>query len=197
MRHHSSLVEIGKLWVSLCIYFFNEIFKKNNFIRMQFAVYWISKKAWSKRKESFNLARYCNWLNSCSSAPVVFQGNLHDKYGQLVFLYSKLLCTKLEFHVKVRGHRLSYVTPHTMSPRCMQWIIEQNVRNIHCEWQPASTLQNNVSQCSVQQSHRTWRLQMKSWSALQGQTLIMCEFLWSAWNNYRKQHCCHPNVFIK
>uniref|UniRef100_A0A8D3C7Q6 Huntingtin interacting protein 1 related n=1 Tax=Scophthalmus maximus TaxID=52904 RepID=A0A8D3C7Q6_SCOMX len=41
MRHHSSLVEIGKLW-----------------------------------------------------------GNLHDKYGQLVFLYSKLLCTKLEFHVK-------------------------------------------------------------------------------------------------
>ncbi|KAJ3604000.1 hypothetical protein NHX12_028741, partial [Muraenolepis orangiensis] len=28
-------------------------------------------------------------------------GNLHDKYGQLVALYSKLLCTKLEFHVKV------------------------------------------------------------------------------------------------
>uniref|UniRef100_A0A8D3E3Q6 Huntingtin interacting protein 1 related n=1 Tax=Scophthalmus maximus TaxID=52904 RepID=A0A8D3E3Q6_SCOMX len=28
------------------------------------------------------------------------KGNLHDKYGQLVFLYSKLLCTKLEFHVK-------------------------------------------------------------------------------------------------
>ncbi|KAG7265240.1 hypothetical protein CRUP_007784, partial [Coryphaenoides rupestris] len=27
-------------------------------------------------------------------------GNLHDKYGQLVALYSKLLCTKLEFHVK-------------------------------------------------------------------------------------------------
>ncbi|XP_073321977.1 huntingtin interacting protein 1 related b [Pagrus major] len=41
MRHHSSLVEIGKLW-----------------------------------------------------------GNLHDKYGQLVSLYSKLLCTKMEFHTK-------------------------------------------------------------------------------------------------
>ncbi|XP_037633627.1 huntingtin interacting protein 1 related b [Sebastes umbrosus] len=41
MRHHSSLVEIGKLW-----------------------------------------------------------SNLHDKYGQLVALYSKLLCTKMEFHVK-------------------------------------------------------------------------------------------------
>uniref|UniRef100_A0A3B4Y0H3 Huntingtin interacting protein 1 related b n=1 Tax=Seriola lalandi dorsalis TaxID=1841481 RepID=A0A3B4Y0H3_SERLL len=41
MRHHSSLVEIGKLW-----------------------------------------------------------GNLHDKYGQLVALYTRLLCTKLEFHVK-------------------------------------------------------------------------------------------------
>ncbi|XP_068422674.1 huntingtin interacting protein 1 related b [Clinocottus analis] len=41
MRHHSSLVEIGKLW-----------------------------------------------------------NNLHDKYGQLVVLYTKLLCTKMEFHVK-------------------------------------------------------------------------------------------------
>ncbi|KAM8760877.1 huntingtin interacting protein 1 related b isoform 2-T2 [Acanthopagrus schlegelii] len=41
MRHHSSLVEIGKLW-----------------------------------------------------------SNLHDKYGQLVALYSKLLCTKMEFHTK-------------------------------------------------------------------------------------------------
>uniref|UniRef100_A0A4W6GCL1 Huntingtin-interacting protein 1-related protein n=1 Tax=Lates calcarifer TaxID=8187 RepID=A0A4W6GCL1_LATCA len=41
MRHHSSLVEVGKLW-----------------------------------------------------------GNLHDKYGQLVALYTRLLCTKLEFHVK-------------------------------------------------------------------------------------------------
>uniref|UniRef100_A0A667ZVL7 Huntingtin interacting protein 1 related b n=1 Tax=Myripristis murdjan TaxID=586833 RepID=A0A667ZVL7_9TELE len=27
-------------------------------------------------------------------------GNLHDRYGQLVALYSKLLCTKLEFHMK-------------------------------------------------------------------------------------------------
>ncbi|KAL7392405.1 hypothetical protein ABVT39_024331 [Epinephelus coioides] len=41
MRHHSSLVEIGKMW-----------------------------------------------------------SNLHDRYGQLVALYSKLLCTKMEFHVK-------------------------------------------------------------------------------------------------
>uniref|UniRef100_A0A4W5RRX9 Huntingtin-interacting protein 1-related protein n=1 Tax=Hucho hucho TaxID=62062 RepID=A0A4W5RRX9_9TELE len=28
------------------------------------------------------------------------QGNLHDRYGQLVALYSKLLCTKMEFHMK-------------------------------------------------------------------------------------------------
>ncbi|KAM9464363.1 huntingtin interacting protein 1 related b isoform 3-T3 [Salvelinus alpinus] len=27
-------------------------------------------------------------------------GNLHDRYGQLVALYAKLLCTKMEFHVK-------------------------------------------------------------------------------------------------
>lgn len=30
--------------------------------------------------------------------------------------------------------------------------------------------------CSTQISHRTWRSQMKSWSALQEPTLIMCEF---------------------
>lgn len=41
MRHHSSIVEIGKLW-----------------------------------------------------------SNLHDRYGQLVALYTKLLCTKMEFHTK-------------------------------------------------------------------------------------------------
>uniref|UniRef100_A0A8C2Z1U9 Huntingtin interacting protein 1 related b n=1 Tax=Cyclopterus lumpus TaxID=8103 RepID=A0A8C2Z1U9_CYCLU len=28
------------------------------------------------------------------------QSNLHDKYGQLVVVYTKLLCTKMEFHVK-------------------------------------------------------------------------------------------------
>ncbi|XP_019907987.2 huntingtin interacting protein 1 related b isoform X2 [Esox lucius] len=27
-------------------------------------------------------------------------GNLHDRYGQLVALYAKMLCTKMEFHVK-------------------------------------------------------------------------------------------------
>lgn len=32
-----------------------------------------------------------------------FQSNLHDRYGQLVALYTKLLCTKMEFHVKVRA----------------------------------------------------------------------------------------------
>uniref|UniRef100_A0A4W5S1P5 Huntingtin interacting protein 1 related b n=1 Tax=Hucho hucho TaxID=62062 RepID=A0A4W5S1P5_9TELE len=42
------------------------------------------------------------------------QGNLHDRYGQLVALYSKLLCTKMEFHMKVRapstvlGHGMFY-----------------------------------------------------------------------------------------
>uniref|UniRef100_A0A3P8W8K8 Huntingtin interacting protein 1 related b n=1 Tax=Cynoglossus semilaevis TaxID=244447 RepID=A0A3P8W8K8_CYNSE len=41
MRHHSTMVEVGKLW-----------------------------------------------------------GNLHDRYGQLVAMYSKMLCVKMEFHVK-------------------------------------------------------------------------------------------------
>lgn len=39
----------------------------------------------------------------CFFAPAVFQSNLHDKYGQLVTLYTKLLCTKMEFHMKVRA----------------------------------------------------------------------------------------------
>uniref|UniRef100_A0A3P8YFP3 I/LWEQ domain-containing protein n=1 Tax=Esox lucius TaxID=8010 RepID=A0A3P8YFP3_ESOLU len=31
---------------------------------------------------------------------MLFSGNLHDRYGQLVALYAKMLCTKMEFHVK-------------------------------------------------------------------------------------------------
>uniref|UniRef100_A0A8C5A1U7 Huntingtin interacting protein 1 related n=1 Tax=Gadus morhua TaxID=8049 RepID=A0A8C5A1U7_GADMO len=38
-------------------------------------------------------------------------GNLHDKYGQLVALYSKMLCTKMEFHVKVRTSSPSWLDP--------------------------------------------------------------------------------------
>lgn len=39
----------------------------------------------------------------CSFKPfwLCSQAHLHDKYGQLVNLYTKLLCTKMEFHTKV------------------------------------------------------------------------------------------------
>lgn len=37
------------------------------------------------------------------------QGHLHDRYGQLVSIYSKLLCTKMEFHAKVGRFSLSLV----------------------------------------------------------------------------------------
>lgn len=40
--------------------------------------------------------------------PWGFQGNLHDRYGQLVTLYSKLLCTKLKFHTKVNAPSLMF-----------------------------------------------------------------------------------------
>lgn len=40
--------------------------------------------------------------------PWGFQGNLHDRYGQLVTLYSKLLCTKLKFHTKVNALSLMF-----------------------------------------------------------------------------------------
>uniref|UniRef100_A0A8C7VHZ2 Huntingtin-interacting protein 1-related protein n=1 Tax=Oncorhynchus mykiss TaxID=8022 RepID=A0A8C7VHZ2_ONCMY len=36
----------------------------------------------------------------CSIHSSTTAGNLHDRYGQLVALYAKLLCTKMEFHVK-------------------------------------------------------------------------------------------------
>uniref|UniRef100_A0A7N6A5Z0 I/LWEQ domain-containing protein n=1 Tax=Anabas testudineus TaxID=64144 RepID=A0A7N6A5Z0_ANATE len=42
-------------------------------------------------------------------SPLHSESNLHDRYGQLVALYTKLLCTKMEFHVKVRA----CVTFHT------------------------------------------------------------------------------------
>uniref|UniRef100_A0A667ZPW7 Huntingtin-interacting protein 1-related protein n=1 Tax=Myripristis murdjan TaxID=586833 RepID=A0A667ZPW7_9TELE len=38
--------------------------------------------------------------HNVSLEPFSIPGNLHDRYGQLVALYSKLLCTKLEFHMK-------------------------------------------------------------------------------------------------
>lgn len=36
------------------------------------------------------------------SALVSLQGHLHDRYGQLVSIYTRLLLTKISFHVKVR-----------------------------------------------------------------------------------------------
>lgn len=39
--------------------------------------------------------------------------------------------------------------------------------------------------CSIQISHRTWRSRMKSWSALQEQTLITCEFSNTAESDFR------------
>lgn len=37
-----------------------------------------------------------------SISPVSLQGHLHDRYGQLVSIYTRLLLTKISFHVKVR-----------------------------------------------------------------------------------------------
>uniref|UniRef100_A0A674EQ69 Huntingtin interacting protein 1 related b n=1 Tax=Salmo trutta TaxID=8032 RepID=A0A674EQ69_SALTR len=42
-------------------------------------------------------------VKTCSPLYTLYSGNLHDRYGQLVALYSKLLCTKMEFHMKVRA----------------------------------------------------------------------------------------------
>uniref|UniRef100_A0A674EPS2 Huntingtin interacting protein 1 related b n=1 Tax=Salmo trutta TaxID=8032 RepID=A0A674EPS2_SALTR len=39
-------------------------------------------------------------VKTCSPLYTLYSGNLHDRYGQLVALYSKLLCTKMEFHMK-------------------------------------------------------------------------------------------------
>lgn len=82
MRHHGSLIEIGKLWVS-------------QFILLQ---------CWRKQLHTYSGAYY--FL-------VYVQGNLHDRYGQLVGLYTKLLCTKLEFHMKVRVSFV-IVTTHSL-----------------------------------------------------------------------------------
>uniref|UniRef100_A0A8C9SV62 Huntingtin-interacting protein 1-related protein n=1 Tax=Scleropages formosus TaxID=113540 RepID=A0A8C9SV62_SCLFO len=38
-----------------------------------------------------------------SLCSVHVQANLHDRYGQLVALYAKLLCNKMEFHMKVKS----------------------------------------------------------------------------------------------
>lgn len=37
----------------------------------------------------------------------LLQGHLHDRYGQLVSIYTRLLLTKISFHAKVRPHAAS------------------------------------------------------------------------------------------
>lgn len=78
--------------------------------------HWISWKAWlnlfSVRDENASTYISAQFFLVCSCC---VQGNLHDRYGQLVALYTKLLCTKMEFHVKVRAspvvcHATQYVS---------------------------------------------------------------------------------------
>lgn len=119
MRHHSSLVEVGQIWVSRFFFFLH--LKKNHFKRVKLggsgfpvnpeiiSYQTTNKKSLTTWRDIFKLifSHFC------------FQGNLHDRYGQLVALYSKLLCTKLEFHVKVKHIVCCYATTRIMSPRWM------------------------------------------------------------------------------
>ena len=45
------------------------------------------------------------------------QGHLHDRYGQLVNIYTKLLLTKISFHLKVASSGESGVLPPAPPPR--------------------------------------------------------------------------------
>uniref|UniRef100_A0A674EPA2 Huntingtin-interacting protein 1-related protein n=1 Tax=Salmo trutta TaxID=8032 RepID=A0A674EPA2_SALTR len=57
-----------------------------------------------------------------------FQGNLHDRYGQLVALYSKLLCTKMEFHMK---H--SEIRPNLeVTDEVLERVAGTDVNNVPC-----------------------------------------------------------------
>lgn len=87
MRHHSSLVEIGQLWVSVAHTQYNHTFQLDEILLLI-------------------LLLFCACLLLLCSCR--FQGNLHDRYGQLVVLYTKLLCTKMEFHIKVRASCVIY-----------------------------------------------------------------------------------------
>lgn len=45
----------------------------------------------------------CSRRSGFPMSPLVsLQGHLHDRYGQLVSIYTRLLLTKISFHVKVR-----------------------------------------------------------------------------------------------
>lgn len=50
------------------------------------------------------------------------QGHLHDRYGQLVNIYTKLLLTKISFHLKVvsSGESWGWWDPGLFPPRCLR-----------------------------------------------------------------------------
>lgn len=40
-------------------------------------------------------------MHKAMTTLLLFQGSLHDRYGQIVALSAKFLCLKMEFHAKV------------------------------------------------------------------------------------------------
>lgn len=59
----------------------------------------------------FSGQRASSWL--CSP-----QGHLHDRYGQLVNVYTKLLLTKISFHLKVASSGLVRLGDCGLCPQC-------------------------------------------------------------------------------
>uniref|UniRef100_A0AAY4CKP0 I/LWEQ domain-containing protein n=1 Tax=Denticeps clupeoides TaxID=299321 RepID=A0AAY4CKP0_9TELE len=60
---------------------------------------------------------YVGRRNICVCMCVIPQGNLHDRYGHIVALYSKFLCHKIEFHKKVKQIPPNLEVPDTVLDR--------------------------------------------------------------------------------
>lgn len=66
-------------------------------------VYTVEPQGWCRSLHQCGICWI--WLHHSGfplSALVSLQGHLHDRYGQLVSIYTRLLLTKISFHVKVR-----------------------------------------------------------------------------------------------
>uniref|UniRef100_A0A8C1KS89 Huntingtin interacting protein 1 related a n=1 Tax=Cyprinus carpio TaxID=7962 RepID=A0A8C1KS89_CYPCA len=78
----------------------------------------------------------------------VFKGNLHDRYGHIVALYAKLLCIKIDFHLKVSlmFPSLTYERDGSVCIINMSFFLNAVFRQMECSSTSSTT---PVGQCRL------------------------------------------------
>ena len=105
------------------------------------------------------LVRERRFFPPCSDKDTQWLHVILFRVFSIIFYANSLIITREKV---CKSNFFLTVTPH----RLYEFIM----------WMGIGTKPPKMYLYSIQKSHRTWRPQMKSWSALQEQTLIMCEF---------------------